>query len=207
VLATGEARLVANDRAWVDPGNGSAPPRAAGVPTFVRVRPGTLAMFPEVRLGLPTRRPLVHSFGELAALRAGEAVDVPPRREDGHVVMTPAQLCRQMGARPARGGPLAAVLLLERAPAETASEWRLEPLGADAACAALLANRWGLASRAGPATVFAERLGAVSPSEPVEAELARCAAEQVPVLRCRVGSTRRAAPELAAALLRELPLA
>jgi hypothetical protein len=206
VLATGAARLLANDRVRVDWVGAEAAPRAVGVPTFVRVRPATLAIFPELARGLPAGlRALLYTFRELAALRAGDASDLPPRA-DGHLVLTPAQLCRQVGARPARGGPLAAVLLLERAPGETEPEWRLEPLGRDEACAALLANRYGLAARAESPTVFAERLGAAAPSEPVEAELARRVAERVPVLRCRVGFTGRPEPERAAALLRELPV-
>jgi hypothetical protein len=164
-------------------------------------------MFPELARGFPADlRPVAYSFRELAALRPGQPGALPLRAPDGHLVMTPAQLCRQLGAEPDRGGPLAAVLVLERAPAARAPEWRLDPLGRDAACAALLETRYGLATRAQLPTVFGERLSAGPPSQDVEVELARRVAEQVPVFRCQVGFSRRPEPGRAAALLRELSL-
>jgi hypothetical protein len=205
VLATGDAELVTNDRALVHAPDAAAP-RALGVPTFVRVRDGTLAIFPELARGLlATPRPYYYGLAELAALARDGGAAPAPRSTDGSVVMTPAQLCDRLGIAPSRGGPLAAVLLPERTAESPAAEWKLETLGEDEACAVLLANRYGLASRAGPPTVFEECLGAGHATR-AEREAARRLASRVPVLRCRVGLTQRPEPERARALLRALPL-
>lgn len=206
LLATGELSLVTNDRAFVAVDADGGAPRAIGVPTFVRVRPGTLAIFPELSHGLPENlKSLLYSAGELARLDALDGTTQPSRR-DGYAVMTPAQLCRQLGVEASRGGPLAAVLLPERV--DGIDAWQLERLDEDAACAALLANRYGLAGRRGPATVFQALFAdAAGPDRGAgEPALARLLASRVPVLRCRVGVTRGPEPERAAALLRQLPL-
>jgi hypothetical protein len=218
VLATGEAALVTNDRALVAWRDAAAPPQALGVPTFVRVRPGTLAIFPALARGLPPDlRPLCYSFAELSTRRG--VGSTAPAVHDGHAVMTPAQLCRQAGVRPCRGGPLAALLLPERGdpadPADPAGPWQLEKVGGEDACAALLANRYGLAARPAAGhepTVFEQALLVRESGEGTlgrdaeERSLARRLVAQVPVYRCRVGRTRAPEPGRAAALLRGLSL-
>jgi len=201
VLATGEAGMVSNDRAFVRCDPSGSPAYAIGVPTFVRIRPSTLGMFPGLARGLPPRvRPLYYSLREL-----GEPAHVMQAKPgNDHLVLTTAQLCRQMGVTACRGGPLAAVLLPELS--SGAGDWGLEPLDDAAASRALLAHRYGANPRVRPRTVFEELGAGEARSEAQERELAARIAAQVPVYRCRVGHTAAPDPANAARLLRALRL-
>lgn len=201
VLATGKARLVGNDRASVRWEASGSRASASGVPTFVRIRPSTLAMFPELARGLPARVPpyyySLRELGEPARLAQAPS-------GDGHLVLTTAQLCRQTGVTACSGGSLAAVLLPEHA--SDTREWSLERLDPAAASRMLLAHRYGADPRLRPRTVFEELVGGDARSEVVERELAARLAAQVPVYRCRMGHTSAPDPASAGRLLDALSL-
>lgn len=204
VLSTGAADLVTNDRTLVTRSPSGAPPTAAGVPTFAHVRPGTLAMFPQLAIQLGALdHPYAYSLRELDALPGREAEP----RCDTRIVMTPAQLCRQVDATPHPGGPLAAIVLPQRPEGPDGSDgWEVERLDAEAGCAALMSNRYGLRTEPRRTTVYESLLGAVPRSEADDERLAWEIARRVPVVRCRMGVTTKADPENASRLLRALPL-
>ena len=201
VLSTGDARFVTNDRTLVRAGATGVAPEATGVPTFINVRPGTLAIFPHLASPLDAiAGPFVYALRELSELVPRQG----PPKCDARIVMTPAQFCRQAGVAPHRGGPVAAVLLPERSSSPGA--WQIDRLDRDAGRAALLANRYGVQAEPRQPTVYETLAGSRPRSEAADARLLDRILAHVPVFRCRIGATTAADPGNAARVLRALPL-
>lgn len=104
LLRSGRCRMMANDRAFVGPDATSFQVR--GIPTTVKVRPPTLAEFPELRRGFPAvDRPYLHTLDELANVVTGDAVP-----ETTEFALSPAQLARQLRVEPVGSAPLGAIV-------------------------------------------------------------------------------------------------
>jgi hypothetical protein len=177
-LASGKAALIGNDRVFADAG--SEPPMALGVPTAVRLRPGTLARHPRLRDGVPPgARPLLFHSGEIAEARpaAGRAAEEPP------LALAPFQLTERLGVPSIGKAPISALVFPEIVADEPPRP--LEALAAGEAAARLRAGLYGAASLPRPATVF-ERAPGLRHAPPDPAQLERLA-RRLPAFRCRLG--------------------
>ncbi len=101
LMASGH-RYLSNDRVRISLG---AAPRAFGIPTVVTLRPGTLALFPELEAAL-------RGAGDYRRA-AGEGME-PPRQDAAGLRLSPAQLCAAFGQEPMAAAVLGSILLLER---------------------------------------------------------------------------------------------
>jgi len=195
LLRSGPWRMMANDRAFV--GHDAGAFMVRGMPTAVKVRPPTLAEFPELRRGLPpVERPYLHTLDELATAEAGAASP-----EGAEFALSPAQLARQLGVERCGAAPLSAIVFPDVRAAMAG--WRAERLAPDEVGRRLLANLYGGASAGRAATVFEDVDGGRSaPSRDLAGALARA----VPGYRLLLGRGVYAKPGFAERL-REVLLA
>jgi hypothetical protein len=160
------ARFVGNDRLFLEPGG-----FAWGVPTLVRLREDSLALFPSLAekvRGYDRRRSLA------------EAAPEPPEHSFGRSV-SPAQLCACTGATASCGGPLRAVYfpVLDPAPG-----FGVEPLPVAEAARRLFRSLFLASLPERPAAAFGP-----APSRDRAALDALCAslAGRVPCFALRLG--------------------
>jgi hypothetical protein len=176
-LASGRARLLANDRVQID--TSVRPVLATGIPTIVSLRSGTLERFPRLlAAGPPVERPLLLHAAELAACAPGPA----PSAE--RLTLSPLQLARRLGAGCTPAAPVAALLFPEIDAQQRGS--RLERLAADAAARAIATSRYGVRMQPRPRTVFEELVKCERPEPRDDALVTRLAGE-LPCFRCRLG--------------------
>jgi hypothetical protein len=195
LLRSGPWRMMANDRAFVGRDGGTIVVR--GMPTAVKVRPPTLAEFPELRRGLPpVERPYLHTLDELAAAKAGAASP-----EVVEFALSPAQLAHQLGVERCGAAPLGAIVFPD-VRADMAG-WRAERLTSDEVGRRLFANLYGGAFAGRGATVFEAVDGGRSAPSPA---LADALARAVPGYRLGLGRGVYAEPGFAGRL-REVLLA
>jgi hypothetical protein len=114
-LATPHSAFLSNDRLLIQPGRR---PLAVGVPSVVRLRPGTRELFPELTARLRTAGDFRQHTAERDAI--GPA---PPETFGEAWHLSPLQLCAALGRPVCASGPLSALLFL--APRETDSRLRL----------------------------------------------------------------------------------
>lgn len=189
------AGCIANDRVFVEAG--ADPVSVRGMPTAVRVRPGTLARNPRLRdPDRPGERPLLHHRQEIR-----EPVWPPVAA----LTLSPAELARRLEVRCVARMPVAAVIGVEID--GSCSGWSLEPIGAEGASAVLRGGLYGGDGTRAP-TIFERSLGAVAPVTRF-ASVERLATA-LPVLRCRLGpdayEVTTAGPTLLDALLERVAL-
>lgn len=167
------AGLVANDRVLVEIGEGGT--TARGIPTAVRIRPGTLAGHPELRAGdRPGERPLLYHRGERG--------EVLPAVSDT-LTLSPSQVARRLGVPSVARAPLGTVVGVEVDP--RCASWSLEVLDTAAGDALLRAGLYGGDGDARGDTIFEQQLGRVRPA--AMATATRNVTTALPVLRCRLG--------------------
>jgi hypothetical protein len=144
------AELVANDRSFVRGAGGGV--TAFGMPTAVKIRPPTLAVFPELRRNLPpVARPYLYTRAELAvATASAEAA------HDVDFALTPNQLAARLRVMPRPTTAVSAIVFPEVCSAR--SGFDVEAMSAEAVAAAIHANLYG-GGRARPPTLF-EKWGA-----------------------------------------------
>jgi hypothetical protein len=187
---------VANDRIVVPPG--AAGP-ARGVPTIVKLRPGTLGLFPAVAERVAAsgyyQRLTIAEASVRPAIAAGRQTDEPR--------LSPAQLCRLLGVR-ARAGCEIGAVVFPRVTGE-AGGFALRRLAAEEVAGRLEGAFFGARPARWTSDVFAL---ADEPSPPDRDELVargRALAARVPGFECRLGldayASPRAAGDLVAALL------
>jgi hypothetical protein len=174
LLRSGRCRALANDRLFAGEEEGAFVAR--GVPTAVRIRPGTLIDSPELRRGLAgVERPYLHTIAEL---ERGDS-DSPA---DAELALSPAEVARRLGVERSAAAPLGALVFPE---VDTnANGVALTRLGPEEVRDLLLANRYGLVSARDSATVFEELEGG---PRGAPAELAQALAEAVPGFRAVLG--------------------
>jgi hypothetical protein len=146
LLRSGGWRMMANDRAFV--GREEASVVGRGLPTAVKVRPPTLAEFPELRRGLPSvDRPYLHTLDELAKVDVGIAAP-----ETSEFALSPAQLAHQLRVERHGAAPLGAILFPEVRADMTG--WAADRLPRDEVARRLLTNLYGGPPGRRGATVF-----------------------------------------------------
>jgi hypothetical protein len=189
LLRGGTWHAMSNDRAFAVAADGGFV--VYGVPTAAKIRPATLAQFPELGRGLPAvERPYLYGREELSGQPV--AGDRDPSTE---LALSPPQLLRQLGANACASAPLGAIVFPELR-ADVAGS-AVVPLDPHAVRTAIWANLYGIAGRREP-TVFEEIDGGMrSPSPDVAVALAR----SVPGYRVLLGPRAYASDELAAELL------
>jgi hypothetical protein len=140
-------RSIANDRTFI---GGDAPAVAVGMPTAIKIRPPTLARFPELRRGLPpVARPYLYTSAELeTAAPSEELVDAVD------FALTPNQVARQLGAETHAAAPLGAIVFPQIG--DDDAPWAIEPLRREDVLAAINANLYGAAAGERAATLFEE---------------------------------------------------
>jgi hypothetical protein len=194
-LHRGGAEYVANDRVLI---TAEACPRAVGVPTVVRLRRGTLDLFPALARSLD-------AAGYQHRLTLAEAADDPgprPASPGGARRVSHAQLCRVMGVG-ARSECAIAALVFPRI-TEEPGEFALRPLARDEVVARLEGALFG--ARAGRSTsdVFVLPWDPPPPDGADIAERCRALADRVPGVECRLDADTYTCPsgdDLVAALL------
>lgn len=194
LLRSGRWRAIANDRVFAGEEAGTL--TARGVPTPVKIRPTTLADFPELHRGLPwIERPYLYSVAELEEQTGA----VAPAGEE--LLLAPAQVAHRLGVEPMASAPIAALLFPQvRVDAEG---WALERLRPEEVSAEILANLYAGVSRRAASTLFADLDGGRSlPSGGLAAELA----ESLPGYRIVLGRGAYDDPDLAERLLERLAL-
>ena len=188
LLETPGAAYLANDRVLV---RLDADVKALGVPTVVALRPGTLALFPEMGARLRVAGDFRQHRGEREARGPSRPVET-----DGGLRLSAAQLCAMLGRRAEAAAPLAAVVFPWPGRGAALAVRRLEEGEAVAALAESLLGR-------GSGTFTSEVFVHPPAPAPDEAELrsrCRALASRIPIY---VGGLRDGASvEDAAALLR-----
>jgi hypothetical protein len=185
LLRSGFFRAIGNDRAFV--GRAGAAFEVVGMPTVVRIRPPTVALFPELQRGLPpVERPYLHTIGELAT-----AADVS-RPDDQDLMLSAAQILRQLGVGAVGAAPLGAVVFPEvRAGADG---WALERLAPNEVDASLWRNLYGNPLERDVGTIFTQIES--SPTVPLR-DVAASIAATVPGFRLVLGRGAYGGVELA----------
>lgn len=174
-LASGRARIIANDRVFVDVGR--RPADVHGIPTLVSVRSATLGYFPTLRGGV-TGRPLLLHPHEQEAERDALARGTNVRS------LSPLQLAARLDASSVRGAPLAAVVFPEIV--ADAGTWIVDALSVAEGIARLGPCAYGI-ERAGTARTILEKMSGlhVPPASPgLTADLF---AGAVRFFRCSIG--------------------
>jgi hypothetical protein len=193
LLRAGRCRIMANDRAFAGRAGTSFVVR--GVPTAVKVRPPTLAEFPELHHGIPAvERPYLHLVYDLARMSAEGA-------SAGGVefALSPAQLARQLRVDAVGHARLGAIAFPRIRPHPAG--WAAERLDPAEVAAELLVNLYGgpVAHR-GP-TVFEDVDGGRSlPPADLAGDLARA----VPGYRVNLGPGAYTEPGFSGRLLARL---
>jgi hypothetical protein len=187
--------IVTNDRALAFDGVDGWQIR--GVPTIVGVRPGTMALLPQVFAGAAERT--VHLTADEMATWATADRRIKPGRVPS---MTLAQMAQRVGVPLAAGGRLASVSVLQID--ESVPTFAVRPLAPSEAEAALYPLRFGRLTEPRPLTVFEALLGRSAPPVFDRPLLSRLVAA-VPCFEVRVGSglleSASAGRELASTLL------
>ena len=173
-LASGGARLLANDRVFVDVDQ--TPGVVYGVPTLVSVRPATLELFPDLRRG-PAERPVLLHAGEHE-----ETSDVAAHGRD--FSLSPAQLARRLDSTCVPSAPLGAIVFPEIS--SDADTWIVDALGAAEGLALLGACVYG-GHREGQSRTILDELGGLGPPRADTEAMAGRVADEVRFLRCRLG--------------------
>jgi hypothetical protein len=171
------ARLVANDCVSIRPGPGG--PVVRGVPTVVRVRPGSCDLLPEVAAQLAGSPSFVCLPGDPR----------PPRPESPDVHVGPAELARRLDRASVAEAPVAAVLLLDGPDGSDGSDGSDGDAGTGvrrAATELLDGARFGQDAATRPATVFS--------GPRTEPPAPRQALAGVPVVRLRATAAALADP-------------
>jgi hypothetical protein len=189
LLRSGRCRSIANDRVIASAGETCA---IHGVPTAVRLRPATLAEFPELLRKMPyIERPYLHTLAELAQTASGDE-----RPASVELALSPPQLMRQLNVEAVGSAPLAAVVFPKIRP--DVDGWLVEPVSADEVSHGIWANLYGSAHGRRAATVFEEASGrARTPARNVADALAR----SVPGYRLLLGRRTYDEPEFATRVL------
>lgn len=194
-LRAASVEYVSNDRFLVWPGSW---PLGRGVPSIVKLRQGTLDLFPELAgklaaTGYYQRLTLEEAAGRPAA--AGQRSD-PPR-------LSPAQLCRLLGVR-ARAECEIAVLVFPRVTSKPGA-FGLELLSPAQVAVRLEAAFFGIRPGRWASEVFATGGELPAPDRAALAARGRALADHVRGLECRLGlnayESAQAADDLVAALL------
>ena len=148
LMRSHRCHLIANDRSFA--GCEAAAPAVSGMPTVIRIRPPTLARFPELRNGVPpVARPYLYNLAELdTASRSEESPDAVD------FMLAPNQLAARLGAGTRAAAPLGAIVFPQVCSEE--ATWALEPLAAEDVVAGIYANLYGAANGERPATSFEE---------------------------------------------------
>jgi hypothetical protein len=197
LLRGGGWRAIANDRAFL--GHEGTAVVARGMPTAVKLRPATLAEFPELSRGLPpVKRPYLYTLDELAA---GTLEETLPDLEAIDLALSPAQIARQVRAGSCGAAPAGAVVFPEVRAGTTG--WAAERLNPDEVACRLRANLYGGAPERRGQTLFEDLDGgrvALRPS------LADELADAVPGYRLAMASRACAAPGFGARLRDALAL-
>lgn len=169
-LASHRARLIANDRVFVDVDQ--VPGTVYGVPTLASVRPGTIQFFPGLRREFD-EHPMRFHTGERDLSSRG--------REFG---LSPGQLAQRLGALCVRSAPLAAVVFPDVV--DDTDTWTVEALSAVEGLALLGMCFYGAHREGSSRTILAGLSGAVPPSGEAHVVAGRLA-EKVRFFRCRLG--------------------
>jgi hypothetical protein len=185
LLRSGHFRAIANDRAFV--GGAGAAFELLGIPTVLRIRPPTVDLFPELRRGLPdVERPYLYTLEELAVAAEEQ------RPENEELVLSPAQILRQLNVDAVGATPLGAIVFPEIR--SDADGWKLQRLVPGEVDAALWRNLYGNPLERDLATIFTQLENvATTPSR----ELAGAISAAVPGYRLVLGRNAYADPELA----------
>lgn len=185
LLRSGLVGWLANDRVFAGAEHGSITIR--GVPTALKVRPATVAEFPELHLGVPEiERPYLYGVDEPMPPPEAEP------RESEVLMLSPSQVARRLGAQRTASAPLGALVFPE---VDTSSVgWSLERLAPEEVGTRIWANLFGDAARPRPATVFEELAG--GRSEP-DRRLAEEIAAAVPGFRATLGRGAYEDPDFA----------
>jgi hypothetical protein len=192
-------RAIANDRAFAGLADDGFAIR--GVPTAIKLRPETIAAFPELLRGLPNvERPYLLTLAELGRVRGG-----PWRAPPGEIALSPAQIMRQLNVRALDAAPLGAIAFPELR--SDLDGWTVEGLGQREVAAALAANMYGAhaagpGARSGPrpATIFEQIAGVGG----VDGAVASALSEGARGFRVLLGPNAYDDPRFAARLLDEL---
>lgn len=176
-------RLISNDRTLVFRRHGEF--EVLGLPTVVKVRPGTLGLFPE--LGDASRRCL-DACDTLSEIKHG-AKSEPSGDDSGPLVLSPAQFRSLLSCEFAPGGRPAAIVY-PRVQHETRG-LRLQRLGPEEALHDVRNGIFGASRPQKPPSLFASLAGAAAPS--TTEDLYRMIAYSVPTFRCILGANSFAA--------------
>jgi hypothetical protein len=158
-LASGAARLIANDRVFVEVGRGDSP-EVSGIPAITTIRPETLRLFSRLRKD---------PGGPL------------PRRD---IHLSPAHLAERLGSSCVPAAPLSAIVFPEIA--GDLDTWTVDALSAADGVAQLEACFYGARQKDSPPTVL-ETIGGPLPRRAEPAGMARDLAGRVRFFRCRLG--------------------
>lgn len=194
-LQAAGARYVSNDRVLVWP---ERPARAHGVPTVVKLRRGTLDLFPVLAERLAATR-----YDTRLSLAEAAAPDAPTPTPGGAArSITPAQLRRLLDVRAQAACPVR-VLVFPRRTNEP-GEATARPLAPADVAARLREALFGVRTGRPVSDVFT--LPADPPPPGAAALAARCdaLAADVPGVECRLGLDARARPGAAGELLATL---
>ena len=188
LLRSGLCRPIANDRAFVGCTQDSCEVR--GMPTAVKIRPDTLAEFPELTRGLSgVTRPYLYSLDELAAMPGKDG-----GRLDEDFALSPAQFARRLQVDPAASAPLGAIVFPS---IDTGLDgWTVERLHPREVSEAIRANRYGPPGQR-TATIFEDLIGDASPSP----RLPESIAESIPGYRVLLGRNAYGQPDFASRFL------
>lgn len=206
-LHAGGARYVANDRVLVEPG---ANPRAHGVPAIVKLRRGTLDLFPAVAARLATTRfetRLTLAEAAAADAAAGPASGVAPDTAAGAASagsrsITPAQLCRLLD-RPAQAEcPVSVVVFPRQTDRPGGAEVR--PLAPAEVAARLRGALFGVPTGRPVSDVFTLPADPPPPAPALLAAGCDALAAAVRGVECRLGLDAYARPGAAGDLLAAL---
>jgi len=180
-LASGRARMIANDRVLVNVEGGSR--EVLGVPSIVSVRPDTLRFFPQLRRG-PLERPLLAHAGERELEVEGAAGAPPATRSARDFALSPAQLAKRLGSAGVPGAPLSTIVFPEIS--GDTNHWTLDRLSASEGLARLGEVVYGIRREDRVGTVLSDLCGPAAP-RPAPAALVGRLAEGVQFLRCILG--------------------
>jgi hypothetical protein len=192
LMRAGGCASIANDRVFLSLVDGVA--SALGMPSALKVKPGTDAEFPELRSGLPDiPRPYLYTQAELRDLPA----TAPSHSEE--LMVGPEQLADLLGATRLGSAPLGALVFPHVDPG--AEGIAIEQLSPEEARVRILDSRFGDPARR-RATVFEEVNG--HPLPPPGNALAPAMAEAVPSFDAVLGRGAYDDSGFAEALLEEL---
>ena len=188
-LLTGTLQYMANDRVMVLPG---APTRSRGVPTVVRLRPGTLDLFPALADRL---RGTAYDY----RLTLKEAAAGSPAAESGARRLSAAQFCHVLGTTARAEGDVAAVIFPRiTGEADAFSLHRLTPAEVGAR---LETTVFGARSGRWSTDAFTSAEEPPPPDRAAIVRRCRALADGVPGFECRLGSTAYENPHDTADLL------